>query len=136
MAQSDSDAVSTITLVEFKSAATMLTVKFCPSALIVCLENPELGGVLLVGGSGEVGVTACVAVGVGTTVGVGVGIGAEDGVGGGVGVAVRVAVGLGVGIGACVVEFFTRITAEVSVASNRMIRIGVNPACFKGFMSS
>ncbi len=45
--QSPSDAVSTTTLVEFKSAATIYTVKFPFSVATLCTENPPDGGVLL-----------------------------------------------------------------------------------------
>jgi hypothetical protein len=45
--QSPSDAVSTITFVEFKSAAIISTTKFPSSIVTDCSENPDEGALLL-----------------------------------------------------------------------------------------
>lgn len=124
MAQSESEAVSTITLVEFKSAAMMATVKFCPSMETVCLEKPAPGGVLLITGCG----------GVGFIVGAGVAVGAGEGEGLTVGAGVTVGTGEG-----DVVEY--GLTKGLKKASRRtaaaatITKIGAKPDWSKILMS-
>lgn len=120
----------------------METVKFCPSAFTVCLENPEPGGVLLVvtgtGATDGVGVEVGLTFGVGAGVGVGVGMGEGEGVG--IGVALDEATWITVGTSELFVTFWEnvdlKIIAEDKTASIMMIATGAIPSWFKNFIGS
>ena len=80
--QSVLDAVSTITFVVPKLAATILTIKLPTSVFTLCLEYPEFGGVLLVIIGDAVGfmVGIAVAINLGATLGVGLDVGLAVGI--------------------------------------------------------